>query len=95
MESLSSTNKNVKYLLCVIDIFAKYAWDKSLKDKNGETVLNAFIEMVYKFYLKPNKLWVIQGRKFYNKLIQERLDNNYISICSIHNKGKLVIAEKF
>ena len=46
MESLSSTNKNVKYLLCVIDIFAKYAWDKSLKDKNEETVLNAFIEMV-------------------------------------------------
>ena len=26
MESLSSKNKNVKYLLCVIDDFAKYAW---------------------------------------------------------------------
>ena len=25
MESLSSKNKNVKYLLCVIDIFTKYA----------------------------------------------------------------------
>ena len=26
MESLSSKNKNVKYLLCVIDVFTKYAW---------------------------------------------------------------------
>ena len=34
MESLSSKNKNVKYLLCVIDVFTKYAWVKPLKDKN-------------------------------------------------------------
>ena len=33
MESLSSTNKNVKYL-CVIDVFTKDAWIKSLKIKN-------------------------------------------------------------
>ena len=33
MESLSSKNKNVKYLLCVIDVFTKYAWVKPLKDK--------------------------------------------------------------
>ena len=33
MESLSSNNKNVKYLLCVIDVFTKYAWVKPLKDK--------------------------------------------------------------
>ena len=33
MRSLSSKNKNVKYLLCVIDVFTKYAWLKPLKDK--------------------------------------------------------------
>ena len=33
IESLSSKNKNVKYLLCLIDVFAKYAWVKPLKDK--------------------------------------------------------------
>ena len=31
MESLSSKNKNVVYLLCVIDFFTKYAWVKPLK----------------------------------------------------------------
>ena len=32
MESLSSKNKNVKYLLCVVDVFTKYVWVKPLKD---------------------------------------------------------------
>ena len=43
MESLSSKNKNVKYLLRVIDVFTKYAGIKHLKDKKDKTVLNAFI----------------------------------------------------
>ena len=43
MESLSSNNKNGKYLLCVVDVFTKYAWVKPSKDKKGKTVLNAFI----------------------------------------------------
>ena len=33
MESLSSKNKNVKYSLCVIDVFTKYVWVKPLKYK--------------------------------------------------------------
>ena len=44
MASLSSKNKTVKYLLCVIDVFTKYAWVKPLKDKKGKTVINAFYQ---------------------------------------------------
>ena len=64
MGSLSFENKNVRYLLCVIDVFTKYAWVKSLKDKISKTVLNAFIEIVNESNRKPNKLWVDQGRDF-------------------------------
>ena len=39
MRSLSSKNKNVRYLLCVIDVFTKYVWVKPLKDEKGKTVL--------------------------------------------------------
>ena len=42
----SSKNKNVKYLLCVINVFTKYAWVNPVKDKKGKTVFNAFIEIV-------------------------------------------------
>ena len=58
----SSKNKNVKYLLRAIDVFAKYAWIKSLKDKKGKTVLHTFIEIVNESNRKPNKLWVDQER---------------------------------
>ena len=95
MESLSSKNKNFKYLLCVIDIFTKYVWVKPLKDKKGKTGLNAFVKIVNESNRKPNKLWFNQGREFYNKLMQEWLDNNDILMYSTHNEGKSVIAEKF
>ena len=95
MESLSSKNKNVKYLLCVIDVFTKYAWVKPLKDKKGKTVLNAFMEIVNESNRKPNKLWVDQGREFYNKLMQEWLDNNGGLMYSTRNERKSVISERF
>ena len=59
MESLSSKNKSVKNLLCVMDVFTKYAWVKPLKDKEGKTVLNALIKIVNESNRKPNKLCVI------------------------------------
>ena len=70
MEPLSSKNKDVKCLLFVIDVFTKYTWVKPLKDTKGKTVPNAFIEIVNESNHKPNKLWVDQGREFYNKLIK-------------------------
>ena len=42
MQSMSKYNKGIKYLLCVIDIFSKYAWVVSLKDKKGTSIVNAF-----------------------------------------------------
>ena len=48
MESWSSKNQGVKYLLCVIDVFTKYAWFKPLKDKTAKTGLYVFIEIVNK-----------------------------------------------
>ena len=46
--------------------------------KKGETVLNAFIEIVNESNRKPNRLWVDQGKEFYSKLMQEWLDNNVL-----------------
>ena len=74
MESLSCRIKNVKHLLCVIDVFTKYAWVKSLKDreaKGKKTVLNTFMEIVNESNQKPSKLRVNQGREFYSKPMQQ------------------------
>ena len=74
-------NKNARYLLCIIDVFTKYAWVKPLKVKKVKTVLKVFIEIANESNRKPNKLWFDQGREFYNKLMQEWLDNNNILMC--------------
>ena len=35
MQLISKFNKGFRFLLCVIDIFRKYAWVVPLKDKKG------------------------------------------------------------
>ena len=94
MESLSSKNKNAKYLLCVIDVFTKYAWVKPLKDKKGKTVLNAFIEIVNESIVNQINYGLIKEDNFIIKLMQGWLDNNDILMYSTRNKGKSVIAER-
>ena len=42
MQSLSKYNKEIKYLLCVIDLFSKYAWVAPIKDKKCTSIVNAF-----------------------------------------------------
>ena len=42
-----------------------------MKDKKGNTVLIAFMEIVIESNLKPNRSWVDQGGEFYNKSMQE------------------------
>ena len=46
MQSLSKYNKGVKYLLCAIDLFSKNAWVVPTKDKDGNSVLNAFKKII-------------------------------------------------
>ena len=64
-------------------------------NKKGKIVLNAFIKIGNESNCKQKKLWVDQGREFYNKLMQEWLDNNNILLYSTRNEGKSVIAEGF
>ena len=62
-QSLSKYNKRIKYLLCAIDLFSKYAWVVPLKEKRGITTVNVFQKVISK-ERKPNKIWVDQGGEF-------------------------------
>ena len=66
MQSLSRKNKSIKYLLCAIDLYSKYAFVLQLKDKKGISIVNAFNEIIKQSNRKPNKIWVDQGSEFYN-----------------------------
>ena len=68
MQSLSRKNKGIKYLLCFIDLYIKYAFVIPLKDKTGISILNAFDKLIKQYNRKPNKIWVDQGGESYNNI---------------------------
>ena len=94
MQSLSQYNKRIKYLLCAIDLFSKYAWVVPLKDKRGISIVNAFQKIVSKGR-KPNKIRVDQDGEFYNNLLKRFLKINNTEMHSTYNKGKSVVVERF
>ena len=80
MQLISKYNKGIKYLLCEIDLFSKYAWVVPLKDKRGISVINAFQKIISK-ERKPNKIWVHQDCEFYKNLFKKFLKINNIIVC--------------
>ena len=83
MQLISKCNKGIRFLLCVIDIFSKYAWVVPLKDKKGIIIIiiaNIFQSILNNLKRKPNKIWVDQGSEFYNKSFKKWLEDNDIKI---------------
>ena len=52
--------------MCAIDLFSKYAWVISKKDKQGVSIVDAFQKRLKESNEKPSKIWVDKGSKFYN-----------------------------
>ena len=95
MQLISRCNKGIRYLLCVIDLFSKYAWVVPLKDKKGITIVNAFQSVLGNSKRKAIKIWVNQGSKFYSNSFKKWLKHNNIEMYSTYNEGKSAFAERF
>ena len=93
IQLLSTFNKGFRFLLCIIDIFSKYAWVVPLKDKKGISIVNAFQIILKQSNCKPNKIWVDKGSEFYNSFKKWLQDNN-IEMYSTHNEGKSAITDR-
>ena len=66
MQLISKFNQEIPFLLCVIDIFSKYALVISLKDKKVQlqmlSIINAFhYKILDESNGKPNKIWADKG----------------------------------
>ena len=86
MQSLNQYNKGIKYLLCAIDLFSKYAWLFLWKTKEEVVLLMHFKISNGR---KPNKVWVDQGGEFYNNLFKRFLKTNNIEMYSKYDDGNL------
>ena len=74
MQLICKFNKGIWLLLCVIDIFSKYAWVILLKDKKGIAITNAFQKILDKSNHKPNKIWIDKESEFYNRSMKSWLE---------------------
>ena len=95
MQLISKYNKGIRYLLCAIDLFSRYAWVVPLKDKKGVTIVNAFQNILNSSRRKPNKVRVDEGSEFYNSPLKKWLKLNCTEMYSTYNEGKYVVAERF
>ena len=84
MQSLSRYNKGIRYSLCAIDLFSKYAWVIPMKDKKSTSIVNAFKKIISEGR-KANKIWADQGSEFYNKSFTDFLKMNNIEMYSTYN----------
>ena len=91
---MQSLSKWIKHLLYTIDLFSKYAWVVPIKDKKGNSIVNAFKKIIWRGR-KPNKIWVDQGSEFYNNSFKDFLKIINIEIYSTYNERKSVVAEIF
>ena len=95
MQLISNCNKEIRYLLCVIELFSRYVSLIPLKDKKGVTTVNAFQSNLRKSNRKPNKIWVDHASKFYNKSFKKMLEDNGVKMYLTSNEGKSIVAERF
>ena len=71
MQLIGKFNKGLRFLLCVIDVFSKYAWVVPLKDKKSVSIVDAFQKILDKSKgRKPNKIRVDKGIKFFYKMVK-------------------------
>ena len=94
MQKFAKLNKGYRYLITCIDIFSKYSWVIPLKDKKGITIKNALEKIFNK--RKPKFLWTDNGKEFYNKQVQDLLNENNIKLYSTNNSEiKSAVIERF
>jgi transposase InsO family protein len=93
MQHYSVENQGYRYILCVIDIFSRYAYARPLMTKSGPDVAKALSEILDKD--KPKFLQTDQGLEFYNQHVKALLEKHDITLFSVYSDKKAAIVERF
>ena len=89
--SLSTYNKNYKFIFTKIDNHTKYAWAIPLKDKSGKSTTTAFKKLIETEMRKPQRVWSDRGKEFFNETFLNFLKEQNIQICSTYSDLKAVL----
>ncbi|DAC81523.1 TPA_asm: integrase [Capsaspora MELD virus 1] len=84
---------NFKFLLCVIDVLSKYAWVVPVKDKSG-TIIARALDSIFR-QAAPQRLQTDNGKEFYNKNVEELLQEYDVHLFSTFSDKKAAVVERF
>lgn len=91
----ASTNRNMKYILTVINIFSKKAFARPVKNKTGQEVTRAMQSILDTFDHSIKNLHVDMGKEFYNKTMKNMLRDRNINLYSTFSGKKAAMVERF
>lgn len=90
----SKENKNIRYILTVIDIFSKFAWALPIKNKTGAVVAQA-LENIFESGVVPKNFHTDMGKEFFNSHVKRLMDLYKINHYSTYSTKKAAIVERF
>ena len=94
ISSLARFIKGYKFLLTCIDVFSKFAWVVSLKNKTGESLVNGF-QSILDTGRSPEKLQTDKGTEFHNRNFQSFLKEKNIHFFTTNSELKASVVERF
>ena len=95
IQELAPFNDNIRFLLAVIDTFTRFAWVRLLKDKRGETVLEAFKSILKSAGEYPRIIVTDRGTEFFNKLFQTFCEQSNIKLLTPDSSVHAAYIERF
>ncbi|KAK3927010.1 Putative uncharacterized transposon-derived protein, partial [Frankliniella fusca] len=84
-QSLKNDNDGFSYILCVIDVFSKFAWAVPIKDNSAPSIIKGFQLIFKNTHRRPTRMFSDKGKEYINKTFQKFLKENNITYIHTHN----------
>lgn len=96
MRTYSQENDGFNYILCVIDVFSKYAYARPMKKKNSATIKKCFDSIFTEANVTPTHIQSDKGTEFVSKDVQKFFKLKNINYYTTNNPDiKASIVERF
>ena len=98
VQRYSKVNKNMTFILVVVDVFSRYAYARGMKRKTAKSTADALKDILKENQKRgdPKFLWTDDGKEFKNQDVGALLARHgNVKWYSTHNTVKASIAERF
>lgn len=96
MRTYSKYNDGFNYILCVIDVFTKFAYARSMKNKNSESIKTCFESIFREADITPTHIQSDKGTEFVSKDAQKYFKTKNINYYTTNNPDiKASVVERF